>query len=141
MTNLRTRGTAIKVAAWALVAIVIGTGSTANAAGRVILLDSGVDFFVVQDCVGCNVGPDGVGAVISLFEIVDLPGSTRVFAVETTILDILVFEEGWTYQVKKDGGIDAAVEVIFESPTCFVKYKSKVEPGRTKVDHGAVRCK
>jgi len=141
MATLRTPSAVIKLTAFTLIALFVGSGNPVHAAGGSSLLEVGDGYWIVQDCAGCRVGPDGVGAVIVLYEIVDLPNTTRVFAVRSTILDVLVFEEGWTSQVKKDGGIDASIEVVFENPTCFVKFKSKVEPGKTKIDHGAVKCK
>ena len=108
--------------------------------GGYFLLEQGDDYWIASDCIGCNYGESGVGAVITLYEF-EFIGKTKGYAIRSTILDVLVFEDGWTYQVKKDGGLDASVEIIMENPTCMVKYKSKVQPGKTVVDHGKVKCK
>ena len=62
------------------------------------------------------------------------------FKIETSIVSI-VPEPGFTYTVKKSGGLDSPVEIQFTSATCQSTFKFLYKPGQTKIDGGVMRCR
>lgn len=62
------------------------------------------------------------------------------FKIITTILSILP-EPGFTYVVKKSGGVNGTVEIEFASATCQSKFSFLYKPGLTKIDYGVMRCR
>lgn len=66
--------------------------------------------------------------------------SSGVFKIDNSIVSI-VPQPGFSYVVKKSGGINGAVEVDFSNGRCQATFKFLIKPGLTKVDGGALRCK
>lgn len=58
----------------------------------------------------------------------------------TAILSI-VPEPGFSYSVKKNGGANGSVEIVFASSTCSSKFSFLYKPGLTRIDYGVMRCK
>ena len=63
-----------------------------------------------------------------------------VFKIDTSIVSI-VPQPGFSYVVKKSGGLDSAVEVAFTNGPCQAQYKLLIKPGLTRVDGGTLRCR
>lgn len=78
-----------------------------------------------------------VGTVATHSQFVTVSG---VFKIDTSIVSITT-QPGYSYTVKKSGGLDSAVEVAFSNGPCQAQYKLLIKPGLTKVDGGMLRCK
>jgi len=63
-----------------------------------------------------------------------------VFKIDTSIVSI-VPQPGFSYVVKKSGGLDSAVEIAFSNGPCQAQYKILIKPGLTRMDGGVMRCK
>ena len=53
----------------------------------------------------------------------------------------MVPQPGFTYSIKKAGGLDSAIEVAFTNGPCSALYRFLIKPGLTKVDGGVLRCR
>lgn len=62
------------------------------------------------------------------------------FKLITTILSV-VPQPGFDYSIKKSGGMNGAVEIVFKSSTCESKFSFLYKPGLTKTDYGVMRCR
>lgn len=62
------------------------------------------------------------------------------FKIITTIVAIEP-EPGFSYVVKKSGGVNDTVEIEFASATCQSKFSFLYKPGLTKIDYGVMRCR
>ena len=62
------------------------------------------------------------------------------FKILTTIVGIIP-EPGFTYSVKKAGGVNGTVEITFTSPTKFAKFSFLYKPGLTRIDYGVMRSR
>lgn len=58
----------------------------------------------------------------------------------TTIVSI-VPEPGFTYAVKKNGGVNGTVDIVFTSSTCESQFSFLYKPGLTRIDYGVLRCR
>ncbi len=123
------------VALTAIGLIAIGFSPAAKAA---VILEKGPNYHVIQ----YDAGRDGeAGSVTLRVEVIPDESSSATIAVLTTVESVSP-SEGWTFDIKKDGGIDASVEVEFSNDQgCSVRFKARYVPGKTVVDSGAVRCK
>ncbi len=82
--------------------------------------------------------PDGsaFSATVALrMEIMVVSGQTKIL---TTLVSVIP-EPGFTYVVKKNGGLNSAVEIVFTSATQQSKFSFLYKPGLTKVDYGVLR--
>jgi hypothetical protein len=59
--------------------------------------------------------------------------------ITTTIVSI-VPEPGFTYSVKKSGGVNGTVDIVFTSATCESRFNFLYKPGLTRIDYGVMRC-
>ena len=48
---------------------------------------------------------------------------------------------GFTYSVKKSGGVNGAVEIEFNSATSSSKFSFLYKPGTTRIDYGEMRSR
>lgn len=62
------------------------------------------------------------------------------FKLITTILSVTP-QPGFKHTIRKNGGINGAVEIEFNSDTCQSKFSFLYKPGLTKVDYGVLRCR
>jgi hypothetical protein len=60
--------------------------------------------------------------------------------ITTTIVSI-VPEPGFTYSVKKSGGVNGTVDIVFTSATCESRFSFLYKPGLTRIDYGVLRCR
>jgi hypothetical protein len=60
--------------------------------------------------------------------------------ITTTIVSI-VPEPGFTYSVKKSGGVNGTVDIVFTSATCESRFSFLYKPGLTRIDYGVQRCR
>ncbi len=60
--------------------------------------------------------------------------------IATTILSIAP-EPGFTSSVKKSGGVNGTVEIVFSSTTCESRFSFLYKPGLTRIDYGVMRCR
>ena len=84
--------------------------------------------------------PDGTafsGTVALRMEIVVASGQTKI---RTSIISIIP-EPGFTYVVKKSGGLNGSVEIAFASATHASKFSFLYKPGLTKIDYGVLRSR
>jgi hypothetical protein len=58
----------------------------------------------------------------------------------TTILNVTP-QPGFTYTIKKSGGINGAVDIVFNSDTCESRFSFLYKPGLTRIDHGVLQCR
>ena len=58
----------------------------------------------------------------------------------TTILSVTP-QPGFAYVIKKNGGVNGPVEIVFASATCDSKFSFLYKPGLTKIDFGVLRCR
>lgn len=61
------------------------------------------------------------------------------FKLVTKILSVTP-RPGFAYTIKKNGGVNGAVEILFASTTCESRFSFLYKPGLTKIDYGAMRC-
>jgi len=57
----------------------------------------------------------------------------------TTIINIEP-APGFTYSIRKSGGVNGTVEIEFASATCSSRFSFLYKPGATKIDYGVMRC-
>ena len=57
----------------------------------------------------------------------------------TTIVNIEP-APGFTYSIRKSGGVNGTVEIEFASATCSSRFSFLYKPGATKIDYGVMRC-
>ena len=62
------------------------------------------------------------------------------FKLVTTILSVTP-QPGFAYVIRKNGGVNGAVEIEFASATCQSKFSFLYKPGLTKMDYGVMRCR
>src|SRR5690348_10144487 len=105
------------IASLALVAV-----AAVPAANAATIIAQGTNFEIVNYCDG-----DPVGDVVIRWDIV-APGS-----INNSIYSVTP-AAGWTYAVKKAGGINQPIEVDFVNGKLRAQYRSLVEPGRTAVN-------
>lgn len=99
---------------------------------------SGSDFIDATIDAGWNADSTAfAGTVATHSQFVIVSG---VFKIDTSIVSI-VPQPGFSYQVKKSGGLDSVVEVAFSNGPCQAQYKILIKPGLTKMDAGVMRCK
>lgn len=95
------------------------------------LLESGPNYFVVQNDAGGTTG--------SVIMRMDLSfDSDNELAVNSRILSITA-EPGWTWVVRKAGGVNKAVEVQFSKGAQRFTFKALYAPGRTIIDGGVIK--
>ncbi|MBL9169220.1 MAG: hypothetical protein JNN07_15880 [Verrucomicrobiales bacterium] len=82
-------------------------------------------------------GLDYAGTVSLRMDNVTVSGQ---FKIVTTILDVTP-EPGWTAVIKKAGGVNGVVEIVFQSATCQSKFSFLYKPGLTRIDYGLMRCR
>lgn len=90
------------------------------------------------DQVGFNDDGSLYSGIVSLrMENVMDSGKTKIV---TTIVDIQP-APGFTYSIKKNGGVNGTVEIEFASATCSSRFSFLYKPGATKIDYGVMRCR
>jgi hypothetical protein len=113
------------LALWAL-CLVSGLAVAGPARGA-ILFQEGPNYHVI----GYEAGglPDGtcVGMVVLRVEVVTVSGQMKVL----TTIEGVQAADGWSYNVVKAGGLDAAVEVDLFTDTCAATFKAVYKPGKT----------
>ena len=62
------------------------------------------------------------------------------FKLVTTILSVTP-QPGFVHSIKKNGGVNGAVEIVFASATCSSKFSFLYKPGLTRIDYGVLRCR
>jgi hypothetical protein len=77
------------------------------------------------------------GIVSLRMESILVSGQSKIL---TTIVDVEP-APGFTYTIKKSGGINGTVEIEFNSPTCSSRFSFLYKPGSTKIDYGVMRCR
>jgi hypothetical protein len=77
------------------------------------------------------------GTVSLQMESVLVSGQSKIL---TTIVDIEP-APGFSYSIKKSGGLNGTVEIEFASATCSSKFSFLYKPGATKIDYGVMRCR
>lgn len=60
--------------------------------------------------------------------------------ITTTIVSI-VPAPGFTYTIKKSGGVNGTVDIVFTSATCESRFNFLYKPGLTRIDYGVMRCR
>lgn len=58
----------------------------------------------------------------------------------TTILSVTP-QPGFGYVIRKNGGVNGAVEIAFANDSCQSKFSFLYKPGLTKIDYGVLRCR
>jgi hypothetical protein len=101
--------------------------TAAPAAHAAIVFDQGTNFTVIEYCEG-----NPAGSVVLRLDTL-APG-----AINNSIAQVLP-AAGWSYQIKKSGGVNQPVEVQFSNGTQTAKYRSLVEPGRNSVSCPVVK--
>ncbi|MBL9209817.1 MAG: hypothetical protein JNL92_05075 [Opitutaceae bacterium] len=107
---------------------------------RVSAGDWTVDGNVVTFADQVGFSPDGTafsGTVALRMETMVVSGQTKIL---TTIISIIP-EPGFTYVVKKSGGYNGTVEIVFTSATQASKFSFLYKPGLTKIDYGVLRSR
>lgn len=89
-----------------------------------------------------NVGSDAdgqnfSGTVALRMDSVTVSGQ---FKIVTTILGVTP-APGFNAIIKKAGGVNGVVEIVFQSATCQSKFSFLYKPGLTKIDYGQMRCR
>lgn len=100
--------------------------------------DVGPDF--VSATLDAGYAPDGTAYSGSVSVHMQFAVVSGQFKIDTTIVSVAP-QPGFTYKVKKSGGLDSAVEIEFTSATCQSVFKFLYKPGLTKIDSGGMRCK
>lgn len=91
-----------------------------------------------SDAVGWNADWTASSGVVSLkMETVTVSGQVKI---RTTIVDIEP-APGFSYEVKKAGGLNGTVEIVFRSATCQSKFSFLYKPGLTRTDYGLMTCR
>jgi|ERR1051326_691030 hypothetical protein len=97
------------------------------AANAAVIIDQGTNFEVIEYCEG-----NPAGSVVIRLDFL-APGS-----INNSIYEVLP-ATGWSYSVKKAGGVNQPVEVQFTNANQKATYKSLVEPGKTSVNCPVVK--
>lgn len=58
----------------------------------------------------------------------------------TTILNVTP-QPGFTYSIKKSGGVNGTVDIGFNSGACESRFSFLYKPGLTRIDYGVLRCR
>jgi hypothetical protein len=77
------------------------------------------------------------GTVSLRMENILVSGQTKIL---TTIVDIQP-APGFSYSIRKSGGVNGTVEIEFNCPTCSSRFSFLYKPGSTKIDYGVMRCR
>jgi len=110
-----------------LSALALLTLMAAPAAHAATLLEQGPNYEIIQYCEGNPAG----SVVLRLDTLSDGEINNAIYAVQPA--------PGWTYTVKKSGGVDQTIEVLFTNGAQTAKYKSLVIPGKTDISCPVVR--
>lgn len=62
------------------------------------------------------------------------------FKIVTTVVNVTP-QPGFTYVIRKAGGINGAVEIEFQRASCRSRFSFLYKPGLTRVDYGVLRCR
>lgn len=90
------------------------------------------------DQVGWSADGSAYSGTVSLrMESVVVSGQFKII---TTIVAIDP-APGFTYAIKKNGGVNGVVEIVFASASCESKFSFLYKPGLTKIDYGVMRCR
>lgn len=111
--------------------LILGCLTSFERAEASLVLESGPTYFVVQNDAGGTTG----SVVMRMDLVVDQYG---FFAVHSRILAISA-EPGWTWVVKKPGGINKEVEVLFSKDGKRFTFKALYVPGKTITDGGVIK--
>ena len=124
----------VATSAIAAIALALGFAGIAQAA---VLHEVGDNFHVIE----YEAGGGEAGSVTLHVEVLSSPSVSSRGEVRTTIVSVNP-ASGWSYKVKKNGGVNAAVEVAFaNSIGCSTTFKAKYVPGKTVIDGGVVTCR
>lgn len=119
-----------------LLSVALGCGLFTAPAAAEWVVDGNVVTMVDQ--VGYSSDGSAFSGTVALrMESVTISGQFKII---TTIIGI-VPEPGFTYVVKKSGGVNGTVEIEFTSATCSSKFSFLYKPGLTKIDYGVMRCR
>ncbi|MBX9579579.1 MAG: hypothetical protein K2X87_04655 [Gemmataceae bacterium] len=114
----------------AAVLVAVGLAAGGGTARADELIDSGPGYSVFRH------DPNAGGAVYVRYDY-DLDTGPGVL---TTLLGVEP-APGWSDRVYEAGGLDARVDIRFESRTHRLKFKVLVVPGRTVIDYGELKKK
>ena len=104
---------------------------SAGSAMASLLLESGPDYFVVQNDAGGT-----TGSVVMRMDISTQPDGYVI--VSSRIVSISA-EPGWRWVVRKPGGANKAVEVHFFNGDRRFTFKALYVPGKTIIDGGEIK--
>ena len=96
-----------------------------------LLLDSGPNYFVVQNDAGGTTG----SVVMRMDLFINTYG---VLAVNSRIVSISA-QPGWTWVIRKPGGVNREVEVLFTQGSKRLTFKALYVPGKTIIDNGTIK--
>jgi hypothetical protein len=114
------------------ISAILGSLLLAPAANAAVIVDQGPTFNVVEYC-----EDNPAGAVTIRSDIV--PGRTAgTIDVLNSIYSIQP-AAGWTYSIKKAGGLNDAIEVQFTSGQQTALFKGRVAPGKTSIECPVVK--
>lgn len=101
--------------------------SAVPAAHAAIILGQGPNFEVIEYCES-----NPAGSVVLRLD--TLPSGDI-----NNAIDQVLPAAGWSYQVKKSGGVDQPIEVLFTNASQTAKFKSLVIPGKTEISCPVVK--
>lgn len=96
------------------------------------LLEEGPNYFVVQHDAGGDIGS------VTMRMDISVDAATGYSHVTSRIVNISA-HAGWTWEVRKAGGVDKAVEVLFKQGKQRLTFKALYVPGKTVIDGGIVK--
>ncbi len=124
----------VVTSAFVSIAVALNFAGIAHAA---ILHEVGDSYHVIE----YEAGGGEAGSVTLRVEVLSSASVSSKGEVRTTIVSVNP-APGWSYKVKKSGGVNAAVEVTFaNSVGCSTTFKAKYVPGKTVIDGGSVSCR
>ncbi|MCP5151075.1 MAG: hypothetical protein H6983_06520 [Ectothiorhodospiraceae bacterium] len=77
------------------------------------------------------------GAVALRIEQVFASGRTKL----DNSIEYVFTQPGWSYRIRKSGGLNSAVEVDFDNGDCSARFRAIYKPGTTVVDGGELICR
>ena len=77
------------------------------------------------------------GTVAVRMDPVVISGQSKIV---TTVLHVTP-QPGFSFVIRKSGGINGVVEIEFARDSCRSKFSFLYKPGLTRVDYGVLRCR
>jgi hypothetical protein len=126
MRTLLTRRSAV------IASVLLGSLLAAPAVSAAVIVDQGPNFTVIEYCEG-----NPAGSVTLRNETV-LGQSAATFAVSNSIVSVNPVA-GWTFSIKKAGGVNDPIEVQFKNGKQTASFRGKFVPGKTDVECPVVK--